>query len=79
MVAHTEYYTPLVNRYDDRHRMRPGLTGYAQVSGLRGATPRVEDMQRRIDADNYYIDNYSLMLDLKVFTMTIWKMLTLQL
>ena len=55
MVAHTEYYTPLVKDYMRRHEMRPGLTGYAQVNGLRGATPDVNDMRRRVEADIYYI------------------------
>ena len=79
MVAHTEYYTPLVKDYMRRHEMRPGLTGYAQVNGLRGATPDVNDMRRRVEADIYYIDHYSLWLDLKIFFLTIWKMLTLNL
>ena len=79
MVAHTEYYPPLVKDYMRRHEMRPGLTGYAQVNGLRGATPDVNDMRRRVEADIYYIDHYSLWLDLKIFFLTIWKMLTLNL
>ena len=79
MVAHTEYYTPRVKNYMRRHEMRPGLTGYAQVNGFRGATPTVDDMRRRVEADIYYIDHYSLWLDLKIFFMTIWKMLTLKL
>ena len=79
MVAHTEYYNPLVKDYMRRHEMRPGLTGYAQVNGLRGATPDVNDMRRRVEADIYYIDHYSLWLDLKIFFLTIWKMLTLNL
>lgn len=79
MVVHTEYYTPRVKDYMRRHEMRPGLTGYAQVNGFRGATPTVDDMRRRVEADIYYIDHYSLWLDLKIFFMTIWKMLTLKL
>ncbi|MDE5942559.1 MAG: exopolysaccharide biosynthesis polyprenyl glycosylphosphotransferase [Muribaculaceae bacterium] len=79
MVAHTDYYTPRVKNYMRRHEMRPGLTGYAQVSGFRGATPTVDDMRRRVEADIYYVDHYSLWLDLKIFFLTIWKMLTLKL
>lgn len=79
MVAHTEYYTPRVKDYMRRHEMRPGLTGYAQVNGFRGATPTVDDMRRRVEADIYYIDHYSLWLDMKIFFLTIWKMLTLKL
>ena len=79
MVAHTEYYAPLIPRYMERHRMRPGLTGYAQVLGFRGATPELKDMADRVRADNEYIDRFSLLLDLKIFTLTVWKMLTIKL
>lgn len=79
MMAHTEYYSAMIPEYMDRHRMRPGLTGYAQVLGYRGATPNLEDMKRRVDADNAYIDRFSLWLDLKIFMLTIWKMLTFKL
>lgn len=79
MVAHTIYYTPRVPRYMDRHRMRPGLTGLAQVRGYRGATPEVADMARRVQADIEYVEHFSLLLDLKIFTLTVWKMLTFKL
>ena len=79
MLAHTEYYSQRIPDYMKRHRMRPGLTGYAQVRGYRGATPTLEDMQRRVDADNYYIDRFSLWMDLRIFTLTLWKMLTFKL
>jgi putative colanic acid biosynthesis UDP-glucose lipid carrier transferase len=79
MVAHTEYYTPLIANYMRRHEMRPGLTGYAQVKGFRGATPTVDDMRRRVEADIYYVDHYSLALDVEIFFLTIWKMITLKL
>ena len=75
MVAHTEYYTPRVKNYMRRHEMGPGLPG----DRFPGATPTVDDMRRRVEADIYYIDHYSLWLDLKIFFMTIWKMLTLKL
>lgn len=79
MIAHTEYYAPLIHDYMRRHDMRPGLTGYAQVKGFRGATPTVKDMENRVKADLEYVDRFSLWLDLKIFTLTIWKMLTLKL
>ncbi len=79
MVAHTEYYAPLINDYMRRHDMRPGLTGYAQVRGFRGATPTLKDMENRVTADLEYIDRFSLWLDLKILTLTFWKMLTLKL
>lgn len=79
MIAHTEYYAPRISDYMRRHDMRPGLTGYAQVKGFRGATPTVKDMADRVNADLEYVDKFSLWLDLKIFTLTIWKMLTLKL
>ncbi len=79
MLAHTEYYSRLIPDYMRRHEMRPGLTGYAQILGYRGATPRREDMERRVRADIEYVDRFSLWLDLKIFVVTLWKMLTLKL
>lgn len=79
MLSHTEYYSARIPQYMFRHRMKPGLTGLAQVRGFRGATPNVEDMKKRVDADNEYVRNFSLWLDLKIFTTTIWKILTFKL
>lgn len=79
MLAHTEYYSQLIPDYMRRHEMRPGLTGYAQILGYRGATPRLEDMERRVRADIEYVDRFSLWLDLKIFAVSLWKMLTLKL
>lgn len=79
MVAHTEYYAPLIPGYMRRHAMRPGLTGYAQVKGFRGATPTLKDMENRVEADLEYIDRFSLWLDIKILFLTVWKMITLKL
>lgn len=79
MLAHTEYYSARIPTYMRRHEMRPGLTGWAQVKGLRGETPRLEDMERRVEADLEYIDNFSVWLDLKIFTLTLWKIVTFKL
>lgn len=79
MLHHTHYYSARIPHYMRRHDMRPGLTGYAQVKGFRGPTPRLEDMENRVKADLEYIDNYSLGLDLKIFFLTIWRMLTFKL
>ncbi len=78
MIAHTDYYTPLIHDYMRRHDMRPGLTGYAQIKGFRGATPDLSDMQNRVTADLEYIDRFSLWLDIKILAITAWKMLTLK-
>lgn len=79
MLHHTRYYSARIPQYMRRHDMRPGLTGYAQVKGFRGPTPRLADMEYRVKADLEYIDNYSLGLDFKIFCLTIWRMLTFKL
>ncbi len=62
-----ELFGPSVRRYDDRHRVKSGVTGWAQIHGLRGTTSLAD----RIDLDNYYIENWSLRLDLKILLMTL--------
>ncbi len=79
MLYHTQQYSKLIPDYMRRHEMRPGLTGYAQISGFRGPTPRLEDMENRVRADIYYVDHFSLWLDLRIFSQTIWRMLLLKL
>lgn len=71
MLSHTAFYAPRIEGYALRHRVRPGITGWAQVSGSRGATPELSDMQRRIDLDNHYIDHWSLWLDIRVLFKTL--------
>ena len=57
-----------VYRYNDRHRVKSGITGWAQVNGLRGKT----SLRDRVEWDNYYIENWSLWLDVKIMLMTVW-------
>ena len=54
-----------------RHNVKPGITGWAQVNGLRGETDTVEKMRKRVEYDLYYIDNWSIILDLKIIIMTV--------
>ena len=61
-----------VYRYGDRHRVKSGITGWAQVNGLRGKT----SLSDRVEWDNYYIENWSLWLDVKILLMTLWAVLT---
>jgi putative colanic acid biosysnthesis UDP-glucose lipid carrier transferase len=68
-VAHNEEYRKLISGYMIRHKVRPGITGWAQVNGLRGETSTVEKMQRRVQYDLDYLKNWSLAFDLKI----IWK------
>jgi exopolysaccharide biosynthesis polyprenyl glycosylphosphotransferase len=59
-------FEPIIHRYADRHRVKPGITGWAQVNGLRGKSP----LAQRIELDNYYIENWSFWLDLKILLLT---------
>jgi putative colanic acid biosynthesis UDP-glucose lipid carrier transferase len=72
-VQHTGYFEALVERYDSRHRVKPGITGWAQVNGLRGSTPTWEQIRRRIEHDLYYIDHWSIWFDLRILAMTPFK------
>jgi putative colanic acid biosynthesis UDP-glucose lipid carrier transferase len=69
-VAHNEQYAHIIDDYLSRHRVKPGITGWAQVNGLRGETDTPEKMRRRVQYDLYYIDNWSLYLDLKILLLT---------
>jgi len=69
-VAHDNQFDKVVRNYAFRNHVKPGLTGWAQVSGHRGATPTVEDIQRRVQFDLWYIDNWSLRLDILILLRT---------
>jgi Undecaprenyl-phosphate glucose phosphotransferase len=69
-IAHDSFYGDLLSDYAFRHHVKPGMTGWAQVNGCRGRTPRVEDMQSRLDLDLWYIKNWSLGLDLWILLKT---------
>jgi Undecaprenyl-phosphate glucose phosphotransferase len=69
-VAHNEEYRKLINGYMIRHKVRPGITGWAQVNGLRGETSTVDKMHRRVQYDLDYLKNWSLWLDLKILART---------
>ncbi len=72
-VVHNEQYRHLIKGYMMRHKVRPGITGLAQVSGYRGQTETLEKMEKRVECDLNYIRNWSLFLDLKIIFMTIYK------
>lgn len=72
-VAHNEYYKDLVCSYMHRFRMKPGITGWAQVSGYRGETDTLEKMQRRVEYDLYYIENWTLLFDIRIILLTFWR------
>ncbi len=71
MLKHTEEYSQLVDKYMVRHWAKPGITGWAQVTGARGETEHLWQMQERIEKDVWYIENYSFMLDMQIILLTI--------
>jgi putative colanic acid biosynthesis UDP-glucose lipid carrier transferase len=71
-VAHNELYRKLINGYMIRHKVRPGITGLAQVSGLRGETETVEKMRERVRFDLDYLSHWSPWLDVKIIFKTLW-------
>jgi len=74
-VAHNEMYRKLIKGYMLRHKVRPGITGWAQVNGYRGETETLEKMKARIDCDLEYLRNWSLRLDLFIIAKTLWVVL----
>ncbi|WP_062605746.1 undecaprenyl-phosphate glucose phosphotransferase [Caballeronia calidae] len=72
-LEHDDLYKDLVYGYMFRYRIKPGITGWAQVNGYRGATEKVEKMQSRVKFDLFYIDNWSFWFDIKIVAMTMFK------
>lgn len=73
MISHTEEYSQLIDQFMVRHFMKPGITGWAQVKGLRGETKTTEAMMQRVEADVWYLENWSFLLDLKIIFLTVWN------
>lgn len=69
-VAHNNYYTGKITAYMARHRIKPGITGLAQVSGCRGETETLDKMEKRVELDLAYINNWSVWLDIKILIKT---------
>jgi len=72
-LAHNEEYKDKIEQYMKRHKVKPGITGWAQVNGYRGETDTLYKMQKRVEFDLNYIENWSLWLDLKIIFLTIFK------
>jgi Undecaprenyl-phosphate glucose phosphotransferase len=70
-VAHNEMYEGRIRRLWRRHNVKPGITGWAQVNGLRGETDTIEKMEKRVEYDLHYIANWSLVFDLKIMILTL--------
>ena len=70
-IAHNEYYAEIIDGYLRRHRVKPGITGWAQVNGLRGETATVDAMHERVKHDLHYIENWSLRFDVWILLRTL--------
>ena len=71
MVKQTEDYSALIDKYMLRHIIKPGITGWAQVNGFRGETKELWQMQKRVEYDVWYAENWNFMLDIKIIIKTI--------
>lgn len=72
-IAHNEEFKNLIDEYMQRHKVKPGITGWAQINGWRGETDNIEKMKKRIEFDLYYIENWSLWFDLKIIALTTFR------
>jgi putative colanic acid biosynthesis UDP-glucose lipid carrier transferase len=72
-LAHDDIYKDLVKGYMHRYRIKPGITGWAQINGYRGETDRIEKMMGRVKLDLYYMQNWTFWLDIKIVVLTFWK------
>jgi putative colanic acid biosynthesis UDP-glucose lipid carrier transferase len=74
-VVHNEIYRYKINGYMQRHSIKPGMTGLAQIKGFRGETKNIKNMKDRINADLEYIQNWNLILDFKILVKTFLVMI----
>ena len=75
LISQLEYYSKEIKKYNFRHFITPGITGYAQVNGYRGETRDIYLMKKRVELDAWYIENWRLTLDLKIIMYTVWNMI----
>ena len=74
MLKHTDDYSRIINQYMVRQFMKPGITGWAQVNGFRGETRKPEEMEKRVEHDLWYMENWSLWLDARIIFLTVYNM-----
>jgi putative colanic acid biosysnthesis UDP-glucose lipid carrier transferase len=75
MIKHTEDYSELIDRYMIRHEVKPGITGWAQVNGWRGPTEKLYQMDKRVEFDVNYIENWNFWFDCKCIFLTVFNMI----
>ena len=76
MLKHTEEYSKYINQFMVRQFLKPGVTGWAQVNGYRGETKEAALMQKRVQYDVWYLENWSLLLDMKIILLTAWQVVS---
>ena len=74
-LAHDNYFENILSDYAFRHHVKPGITGWAQCNGARGATPSIEHISERVTLDLWYINNWSLWLDIQILIKTFFEVL----
>ncbi len=74
-LAHDNYFESILSDYAFRHHVKPGITGWAQCNGARGATPSIEHISERVKLDLWYINNWSLWLDIQILIKTCFEVL----
>ena len=72
-VAHNEEYREKISNYMMRHKVKPGITGWAQINGWRGETDTIEKMEKRVEFDLQYIREWTLLWDIKIIFLTVFK------
>ena len=72
MLKHTEQYSELIRHYKVRHFIKPGITGWAQVSGYRGLTDELWKMEKRVEYDMEYLEKWDFMRDIRIIFMTLF-------
>ena len=73
MLLHTKEYARMIDKFMVRHLVKPGITGWAQVNGYRGNTDNSKYMVKRVRYDMWYIENWSLLLDIKIVFLTVYN------
>lgn len=74
-LAHDQHFSSFIDDYYSRHHMKPGITGWAQINGLRGETRETDQIKNRIENDLWYINNWSLLLDCRILVRTVFSLL----
>jgi putative colanic acid biosynthesis UDP-glucose lipid carrier transferase len=73
MVSHTEMYAKKIDKFMVRHFIKPGITGLAQTNGYRGEVETEKDIINRVKYDIYYLENWTLFLDIKIVILTVFN------